>query len=256
MYGLVMSNPAVQPIKPAATVIIVREATSSFEIFMLKRAASASFASGMFVFPGGKVDHDDHLHKYDEHRVGPSENQNHQVSSVGYEWRGFWIAAIRETFEESGLLLAYDEQGEIISFEGKKMGEKFSSYRQPLHDGEMTLLDICKLESISLAVDQVHFYNRFVTPMGRPRRFDTRFFIAAAPESQGGVHDEQETVDSIWISPVEALKRNDAMEFDLMRVTRMQLEWLSKYPSKQELLEFATRQKDFLIRRPGAVSPD
>ena len=251
-----MRNQAVQPIKPAATVIIVREANSSFEIFMLKRTTSASFASGMFVFPGGKVDHDDHLHKYDVHRVGPNEKQSYQVASLGYEWRGFWIAAIRETFEESGLLLAYDEQGEIISFEDKKMSEKFSSYRQPLHDVEMTLLDICRLESISLAVDQVHFYNRFVTPMGRPRRFDTRFFIAAAPEAQRGVHDDQETVDSTWISPVDALKRNDAKEFDLMRVTRMQLEWLSKYPSKQDLLEFATRQKDFLIRRPAVVSPD
>ena len=253
---MVMPNQAVQPIKPAATVIIVREATSSFEIFMLKRTASASFASGMFVFPGGKVEHDDHLHKYDEHRVGPSESQSRQVFSLGYEWRGFWIAAIRETFEESGLLLAYDRQGRMISFEDKQVSEKFSSYRQPLHDGELTLLDICERESLRLAVDQVHFYNRFVTPMGRPRRFDTRFFIAAAPEAQRGVHDDQETVDSTWISPVDALKRNDAKEFDLMRVTRMQLEWLSNYPSKQDLLEFAPRQKHFLIRRPSAVSPD
>ena len=251
-----MPNQAVQPIKPAATVIIVREAQSSFEIFMLKRTTSASFASGMFVFPGGKVDHDDHLHKYDVHRVGPSESQNRQVASVGFEWRGFWIAAIRETFEESGLLLAYDRQGRIVSFEDKQISDKFSSYRQPLHDGELTMIDICERESIRLAVDQVHFYNRFVTPVGRPRRFDTRFFIAAAPEAQRGVHDEQETVESTWISPVDALKLNDAKEFDLMRVTRMQLEWLAKYPSKGDLLKFATKQKDFLIRRPGAVSPD
>ena len=89
-----MSNP-VQPIRPAATVIIAREAKIEFEIFMLKRTSSASFASGMFVFPGGRVDHDDHLHKYDEHRIGPSDAQQYQIHSVGYEWRGFWIAAIR-----------------------------------------------------------------------------------------------------------------------------------------------------------------
>ena len=63
---------------------------------MLKRTSSASFASGMFVFPGGRVDHDDHLHKYDEHRIGPSDAQQFQIHSVGYEWRGFWVAAIRE----------------------------------------------------------------------------------------------------------------------------------------------------------------
>ena len=76
-------------------------------------------------------------------------------------------------------------------------------------------------------MDQIHFYNRLVTPVGRPRGFGTRFFIASAPETQCGIHDEQETADSIWISPTEALNRNDEKEFDLMRVTRMQLEWLT-----------------------------
>ena len=249
-----MSNP-VQPIRPAATVIIAREAKIEFEIFMLKRTSSASFASGMFVFPGGRVDHDDHLHKYDEHRIGPSEAQHSQIHSVGYEWRGFWIAAIRETFEESGLLLAYDHHGRIISFEESELERRFASYRQPLHNGEISLLDVCEMEGIKLAVDQIHFYNRFITPVGRPRRFDTRFFIAAAPEAQRGIHDEQETVDSIWINPTEALRRNDEKEFDLMRVTRMQLEWLTEYANKAELLETVSNRKEFLVRRPGPVAP-
>ena len=250
-----MSNP-VQPIRPAATVIIAREAKIEFEIFMLKRTSSASFASGMFVFPGGRVDHDDHLHKYDEHRIGPSDAPQYQIPSVGYEWRGFWVAAIRETFEESGLLLAYDQHDKIISFKEAESERRFSSYRQPLHDGQISLLNVCETEGIKLAVDQIHFYNRFVTPVGRPRRFDTRFFIASAPEAQRGIHDEQETVDSIWISPSEALKRNDEKEFDLMRVTRMQLEWLTKYADKGQLLERVSKQKEFLIRRPGPVAQD
>ena len=251
-----MSNLAVQPIRPAATVIIVREASPSFEVFMLKRTSKASFASGMYVFPGGKVDHDDHLHKYDAFRVGPTEKQDRQIASVGYEWRGFWIAAIRETFEESGLLLAYDDQGGMISFADQHISTRFAEYRRPLHDGALSLLDICETESIKLAVDQIHFYNRFVTPEGRPRRFDTRFFIAAAPESQIGIHDEQETVDSVWINPHEALKKNDAKEFDLMRVTRMQLEWLAEHPSKSQLLKEVSDQTDFLVRRPGLIAPD
>ena len=96
----------------------------------------------------------------------------------------------------------------------------------------------------------MHFYNRFVTPLGRPRRFDTRFFIAAAPESQRGQHDEKETVDSVWISPQEALARHAAKEFDLMNVTRMQLEWLAEHPDKQAVLDMALNKTDFLIRRP------
>ena len=240
---------ALQPIRPAATVIIVREAPSSFELFMLKRTSKASFASGMFVFPGGRVDGDDHLHKYDPYRRGPSAAQAAQIRAVGYEWRGFWIAAIRETFEEAGLLLAYNN-GELVSFADPATHDRYAAFRDPLHDHDITLLEICEREQLELAVDRVHFYNRFVTPLGRPRRFDTRFFIASAPESQRGSHDQQETVDSIWITPQDALRRNAAKEFDLMNVTRIQLEWLSEYADKQALLKMAEQKQDFSVRRP------
>ncbi len=239
----------VQPIRPAATIIVVREAQPSYEIFMLKRTNQAAFAGGMYVFPGGRVDGDDHLHKYDDYRFGPTEAQSQQVSALGDEWRGYWIAAIRETFEEAGLLLAYRD-GEIISFDADQERDRFSAYRNPLHKGDVSLLDICAEENLQLAVDQVHFYNRFVTPLGRPRRFDTRFFIAAAPESQRGKHDEKETVDSVWITPQEALKRHAAEEFGLMNVTRMQLEWLSELPDKRAVIEMAEKRSDFQTNRP------
>ncbi len=243
-----MADP-VQPIRPAATIIVVREAAQSFEIFMLKRTSRASFASGMYVFPGGRVDGDDHLHMYDAFRHGPTDRQQAQVAALGDEWRGYWIAAIRETFEEAGLLLAY-RNGSMVSFDDAADRRRFAGYRAPLHKGDVSLLDICRDETLQLAVDHVHFYNRFVTPLGRPRRFDTRFFIAAAPESQVGRHDEKETVDSIWITPAEALQRNRDKEFDLMNVTRMQLEWLSAYDNKQAVLDMALQKKDFSVRRP------
>lgn len=239
----------VQPIRPAATIIIVRDAQESYEIFMLKRTSKASFASGMFVFPGGRVDSDDHLHKYDRYRRGPSDDQMQQVNALGYEWRGFWIAAIRETFEEAGLLLAY-KNGELISFADDSVHDHYDAYRTPLHKGEISLLDICEREALELAVDHVHFYNRFVTPLGRPRRFDTRFFIASAPENQRGKHDEKETVDSIWVTPQEALARNEAGEFDLMNVTRMQLQWLGEHADKHAVLDMAARRTEFSTRRP------
>ena len=240
---------AVQPIRPAATIILVREAAESFEIFMLKRTSKASFASGMFVFPGGRVDSDDHLHKYDAHRHGPVDAQLQQQAALGDEWRGYWIAAIRETFEEAGLLLAYSGD-KLISFDDPEVHDTFESYRGPLHKGELSLLDVCAKHDLKLAVDQVHFYNRFVTPLGRPRRFDTRFFIASAPESQRGKHDEKETVDSIWITPQEALTRNANQEFDLMNVTRMQLEMLAQLPDKAAVLEMAETREEFPVRRP------
>ena len=216
---------------------------------MLKRTSSASFASGMYVFPGGRVDSDDHLHKYDAFRHGPTDAQQYQVHALGDEWRGFWIAAIRETFEEAGLLLAYRD-GKMISFADETVHARFDAYRGPLHAGELSLLELCEQEQLQLAVDQVHYYNRFVTPLGRPRRFDTRFFIASAPESQRGQHDAKETVDSIWITPQEALERHARDEFGLMNVTRMQLEVLAGYANKQAVLDMSAAVRDISIRRP------
>ena len=239
----------VQPIRPAATVILVREANPGFEVFMLKRTGRASFAGGMFVFPGGRVDGDDHLHKYDAVRTGPSDDQAAQVEALGAEWRGYWVAGIRESFEEAGLLLAY-RNGELVSYADDAARDRFMAYRGPLHAGELSLFDICRQEGLTLAVDRIHFHNRFVTPLGRPRRFDTRFFIAEAPAEQTGSHDEKETVDSIWISPREALARNADGEFDLMKVTEMQLGWLSGLESAPAVLAMAAARQDFRVFRP------
>ena len=244
-----MSKP-VQPIRPAATVILVRESEPSFQIFMLKRTSNAAFASGMFVFPGGRVDGDDHLHRYDQYRVGPSVAQAPQVEALGYEWRGYWIAALRETFEEAGLMLAYDVSGEMVSLLSDADYDRFQTYREPLHQQKLSLLEICQRENLKLAVDRVHFYNRFITPLGRPRRFDTRFFIASAPEEQRGRHDEIETVESIWITPQEALNLHEKKEFGLMNVTRIQLEKLAVFPNKTSLIAMAENQEEFLVRRP------
>jgi len=240
----------IQPIRPAATVILVRDADPGYEIFMLRRTSDAAFAGGMFVFPGGRVDGDDHLHLYDEFRIGPTEAQTAQRDALGFEWRGYWVAGIRESFEEAGLLLAYDASGELVRYDDHVIRERFERYRTPLHAGELSLADICRQEGLRLAVDRIHFFNRFVTPFGRPRRFDTRFFIAEAPEGQTGTHDDLETVDSRWISPQEALARNDAREFDLMRVTRMQLETLARYPGKADLIADALAQRHFPVHRP------
>lgn len=246
----------VQPIRPAATVIIAREAPATrggFEIFMLRRTLGASFAGGMYVFPGGKVDGDDHLHKYDAHRQGPSDFQAPQQAALGAEWRGYWVAGIRESFEEAGLLLAYTTEGELLAFDEANR-ERFHAYRGPLHDGSLSLLDICERERLKLAIDHIHFVNRFVTPFGRPRRFDTRFFLAEAPAGQTGAHDEKETVDSIWISPPEAIERNDAGEFDLMRVTRIQLEMLAAQDSHTALIDWLHGLDEFPVFRPAVPS--
>ncbi|MBV1876282.1 MAG: hypothetical protein KUG79_01450 [Pseudomonadales bacterium] len=241
-----------QPVRPAATVIIVRDAKPQFEIFMLRRTNKAAFAGGMYVFPGGRVDESDHSALYAEYHSSPAEQQADQRQALGVNWRAYLIAGIRETFEESGFLLAYNQQGETVAFDASNSA-RFEAYRTQLHDGELGLLEICKEENLQLAIDQIHFYNRWITPAGKPRRFDTRFFITGTPANQSGLHDGKETVDSIWISPNEALALNAKEEFGLMGVTQKQLSLFAKYETASDFLSMAANNLDFPTNNPSGT---
>lgn len=240
----------VQPIRPAATIIIVRDGEHGIEVFMLRRTSRAAFAAGMYVFPGGRVEGDDHLHAYDPYRSGPADVQQPQLFAIGHEWRGFWIAAIRETFEEAGLLLARDRDGQPLRWHDAEHEARFETYRHDLHEGRIDLLEICRREQLRLACDRVHFYNRFVTPYGRPRRFDTRFFIAEAPPGQAGLHDDKETTDSVWLTPAAALERAAGGEFGLMRVTEQQLRSLQSFETVTALHTWVVGEREFRVVRP------
>ena len=224
---------------------------------MLRRSRGSAFAAGMYVFPGGQVEGDDHLHSYDPWRCGPSAQQMAQVAALGHEWRGFWIAAIRETFEESGLLLARDEQDALLDLQQPEALRRLQVYRQQLHSGETDLLQVCRREGITLACDQVHFLNRWVTPPGQARRFDTRFFIAEVPPAQTGVHDQKETDASLWIAPDTAIRRDEDRQdsFRMMPVTRIQLQTLAQFSLMVDLHQWILERREFptyrLQSRPG-----
>jgi len=239
-----------QPIRPAATVIIVRDAPDGLEILMLRRTNDAAFAGGMYVFPGGRVDGDDHLHAYDDLREGPSTRQVLQQRALGDEWRGYWIACIRESFEEAGVLLAYDQNQTLLDLSDDRTKGRFEDYRRALNAGELALEDIARQEGLKLAVDRIHFFNRWITPEGRPRRFDTRFFIAEAPPAQSTAHDDAETDDHIWITPLEALARNKAGTFGLMGVTERQLTTLTEFGSVGAIRAMIEARTDFPVFRP------
>jgi len=244
-----MNEHADQPVRPAATVIIARDAKPQYEIFMLRRTNQAAFAGGMFVFPGGRVDDDDHADYYEKHRQGPSPEQLPQQLALGDDWCGYWIAGIRETFEEAGIMLAYNADGNILRYEDDNR-DTFEAYRHALHDGDISLAEICARENLNLAVDLIHFFNRWITPLGRPRRFDTRFFITEAPTQQVGFHDGKETVDSTWISPDEALRLNEAGEFGMMAVPVKQLSDLAQHQTVNDLIAMASSNRDFPTHRP------
>lgn len=239
-----ISESTSMPIKFAATVVIIRDGDPQYEIFMLRRTSKAVFAGGMYVFPGGMVDDTDTAEAHQDVIAPPSPAQAGQTAAVGPDWQRFWIAGIRETFEEGGFLLAYDESGEILSYNAENE-QRFIDYRGALHRGEISLFDICRQEKLRLALDRIHYYNRLITPPGRSRRFDTNFFIAMAPKSQSGFHDGFETVDNRWISPGEALAAHEQETFGLMRATKRQLDEFHEHKTTSALMNMVETKSVF-----------
>ncbi len=242
------------PVRPASSLVLVRDAAEGVQLFMLERTSEAVFAGGMHVFPGGRVDDTDHDPVYAALSVGPSAEQARAVAAIGEQALGYWIAAIRECFEEAGYLLAYDDSGALVDLQDDARRRRFAEYRLALHAGALSLAELCRKERLRPAVDLMHFYHAWITPPGRPRRFDTRFFLALVPPTQQGVHDNMETVSSHWIAPAVAIARHTAGQFGLMGPTRRQLEEFSSVPTAAGLVDKARLATEFPVYRP-AVPP-
>ena len=102
----------------------------------------------------------------------------------------FWVAAVRECFEEAGVLLASDRDGQVVSFADARMAERFETYRAAVDRGERRLSTSCRAEDLCITADEIHYFSHWITPVGAPRRYDTRFFVAAAPAEQVPLHDD------------------------------------------------------------------
>jgi 8-oxo-dGTP pyrophosphatase MutT (NUDIX family) len=179
---------------PAATILLLRDAPGGVEVFMVKRHHQIDFVAGALVFPGGRVD------------KGDSEAALRDHADGGAEWneimRAMGAAAIREAFEESGILLARDaDTGELVSAERLERLERF---RGALEKREVGLAELLRSERLRLAYDHLVHFAHWITPTNMPKRFDTHFFLAKSPLGHEGRHDGRESVDSIWISPTNA----------------------------------------------------
>ena len=238
-------------IRPAATLILARPAAVSFEIMMLKRTTKAAFASGMYVFPGGRIDASDSDPALAPYITEPRDHQHAQIAALGEDWLGAYVAAIRETFEEAGILMAKDANGSWVTLPSKTIAET----RQSLHQGELSMADLCRTYDARLAINELNFYNRWTTPPGRPRRFDTRFFVGQAPPMAEGVEDGEETTDAVWITPIKALEEHQAGRFDLMSVTVKQLSAITEYKNLVALKMALSHQDTFPHYQPPDYLP-
>lgn len=212
-------DPASVAIRPAATVMLLRDVAGSLEVFMMRRTTKAAFAGGMYVFPGGAVDVEDSLH-----------------GDAGYE-----MASIRECFEEAGVLLACDGDGCTVRFDSPETKERFTGYRHVVHDGERSMTSVLEAEGLTPRLDDLAWVAHWITPFGEVRRFDTRFFVAAMPDDQDPLHDDIETVDSLWVEPAAALERAMAGELLMLPPTIANLRFLADHRSVDQAMDAARR---------------
>lgn len=219
-----MNKPA---IRPAATVILARDTAQGIEVFMMRRSPNSAFMSGVYVFPGGAVDAKDDPQHWDAQQLAIDDATASRMLNVEKNGLAYWIAALRECFEESGLLLGYNDRGEILSMDDVEQVSRFAELRRKLNAGEISFPDICREHDIRLAVDRMAYFSHWITPPNENRRYDTRFFAAVAPAKQTGSHDDAETTDNTWIRPQDALERFGRGEFALVFPTIKTLERLA-----------------------------
>ncbi len=223
---------------------------AGLEVLMLRRHLGSAFAGGAYVFPGGALDEADRdpaLAEISLGRSDPEASRHLEIESGGL---AFYVAAVRETFEEAGILLATDASGSWLPSDDPAFVERLAGHRHRLNAGEADLPTICRQEGWLLALDRVEYFSHWVTPVGAPRRFDTRFFVAVAPPGQLAAHDEGETIESIWIRPSEALERHRIGKLDLIFPTIRNLQAISTFESATDLLAAAAKASSHPVMLP------
>lgn len=233
-----MSVPDV-PVRDAATVMLLRDGDDGLEVFMLRRNLRSDFVGGAYVFPGGGVDDDDRHEELEPVCGGRSDAEASRLVDVDAGGLAFWVAAIRESFEEAGVLLALDADGRTVRFDDPDVAARFDLHRKAVDACERRLAEVCIEEGLRLDVGRVYYFSRWITPEGAPRRYDTRFFVAEAPDAQAYLHDGREAISSCWVRPADALARHRAGEFEMVFPTVRSLEALARFDRADDVLDAA-----------------
>ena len=218
---------------PAATITLVRDAAQGLEVLMMKRNMQSAFVPGRYLFPGGHVDPADGFADIYSRCTGLDDATASKRLGIESGGLAYWVAAIRECFEESGLLLAHGENGRPIPHE---RALELAKHRKAVADNELAFDALLRNEGFTLEVDALVYFSHWITPPGAPRRYDTRFFVAHAPAGQEPVHDNEEMVESVWMNPREGIDRHNAGTFKLMTPTIHTLRMFAKYGTADALL--------------------
>lgn len=210
--------------RPAATVLLLRDVSDGLEVFMIERHKNIQFMGGALVFPGGRVNSDDaDLIRDDEAEV--------------FADFAFRVAAIREAFEECGVLMAQDASTGALIDDARR--HSLAGYRKPLEDGSLSMSEFVQSQNLDLCVDMLVPFAHWITPEVESKRFDTMFYLAAAPFDHTAEHDGSESVDSVWIKPEQALSDGAEGRRAVMFPTRLNLEKLAESSSVDTAIDAA-----------------
>jgi 8-oxo-dGTP pyrophosphatase MutT (NUDIX family) len=231
------------PPRPAASVMLLRDSDHGPEVFMLRRHGNSDVLGGAYVFPGGKVDADDHEEALIARLDTDTDTLHRSLADVDIEPHhaaGYFVAACRETFEECGVLFARGISGDLAERVGRQAREGFN------------FLELLESFDLQLEISQLIPWSRWITPRMATlmnKRFDTRFFVAMSPAAQVARHDQRETTEGIWQRPREALDRYWAREIDLAAPQIMTLAHFSRFSTAADILAEARR------RPPPTIEP-
>jgi glyoxylase-like metal-dependent hydrolase (beta-lactamase superfamily II)/8-oxo-dGTP pyrophosphatase MutT (NUDIX family) len=237
-------------IRDACTVVLLRDAAQGPDVLMLRRSKNAVFHGGAYVFPGGALDDADR-HPSAVARVrGLAETEANARLGLAGDALAYWFSAVRETFEESGLLLAVSDGPDPMPDERWR---EIAALRAEINAGSRRLADLLSRYSLMIPAGELIYFDHWITPPKRPRRFDTRFFIARAPVAQIASHDDAEMIDTRWLRPIDALTQAERSEIELAAPTKFTLQMLARMSSVDEALDAMRALREIPTRRPCIV---
>ena len=246
------ADPDLQPlvrdnIRLAATVMLLRDGGAGLEVYMVQRPGRGDFPD-LHVFPGGKVDEADYAPEVCFGLEADLASAQLGVAAGGLR---YWVAVARECFEECGVLLVRKNGAPLVFDEA--LVDKFHRYRESLLADDVSFSDICRQEDLHDDCQRLGYFSHWITPDLAPRRFDTRFFVAAMPQDQATLAHTFETADDEWVAPRAALENKGRGDWQMIDPTLRSLETLSKYDSVNEAL-VDIQQGDHLMPLTDALN--
>jgi 8-oxo-dGTP pyrophosphatase MutT (NUDIX family) len=217
--------------------VLVRPGQPGIQVLLVRRDDRVAFMGGAHVFPGGRVELRDDLEPASSSPPGV-DTEARRMGISPAEAGAFHVAAIRELFEEAGVLLARDDAGALMTIDGAAR-PRFDRYRRDLAADVLSLADALRAERLRPAFEALAYFAHWVTPAIETRRYDTRFFMAVAPAAQAASHDNAELTHSLWTRPGDALDACRRNDIALPPPTWTTLRWLSAFEDVESAMRWA-----------------